>query len=323
MASTLVQNTVTAAQEHETFQNFFESWISEQNRDLQELISASQARAADRNNHHEDSSSRSLLTCKGEAGNQEQVVEENVVRPLINRVVRHYENYYRIKHEWVQKDVLSMLTPSWRSSLEEAFLWIGGWRPSMAFHLLYSKAGIQLEARLADIIRGLSTGDLADLSASQLANVDELHRRTLREEKEVTEKMAEHQETVADSSMVELSHVVTELIRNSESNQNNDDELEDRIESTLAPKEAGLETIMEKADDLRVRTLKGVIDILTPSQAVDFLIAAAELHLRLHDWGKKKDMNQNNQVQDPQGTHDRQYIGSPVAATAGGSGEEP
>jgi hypothetical protein len=43
------------------------------------------------------------------------------------------------------------------------------------------------------------------------------------------------------------------------------------------------------AFDLLLRALKGVLEILTPIQAVHFLIAAAELHSRLHDWGKKKD----------------------------------
>lgn len=64
---------------------------------------------------------------------------------------------------------------------------------------------------------------------------------------------------------------------------------EARVESTLAPKEEELEEVLQKADDLRLTTLKAVIEILTPIQAVHFLITAAELHLRLHDWGKKKD----------------------------------
>ncbi|OVA07935.1 Transcription factor TGA like domain [Macleaya cordata] len=211
-----------------------------------------------------------------------------------------------------------MLSPSWRSSLEEAFLWIGGWRPSMAFHLLYSKSGLQLEARLDDIIHGLSTGDLADLSASQLVSVDELQRRTIKEEKEITEKMAEHQETVADSSMVELSNVVSELMRNGADLTQNGEVVE-RVESTLAPKEDGLERIMERADDLRLRTLKGVIDILTPIQAVDFLIAAAELHLRLHDWGKQRDAN-HHVDENRRGAHHQHFSGSPSAAATAGVG---
>jgi len=37
----------------------------------------------------------------------------------------------------------------------------------MAFRLLYSKSGMQLEDQLADFIQGLSSGDLGDLSPSR------------------------------------------------------------------------------------------------------------------------------------------------------------
>ncbi|KAL2521260.1 protein DOG1-like 3 [Forsythia ovata] len=83
----------------------------------------------------------------------------------------------------------------------------------MTFHLLYSKSGMQLEARLDELIRGLSTGDLGDLSPCQLQQVNELHKNTIKKEKDSTEKYAKLQETVADTSMVELSHAATELMR--------------------------------------------------------------------------------------------------------------
>lgn len=267
----------------EGFHKFFECWLSEQDQHLHELISASK--------QHPRNGNTAELTPEE---------QDRVVRPLIDRVLRHYEQYYRAKSNWVKRDVLTMLSPSWRSSLEDAFLWIGGWRPSMAFHLLYSKSGLQLEARLAELIRGITTGDLADLSPSQLVRIDELQRNTIREEKELTEKLAKQQETVADTSMVELSHVVTELLSQDESGRSPGGIEEERVNSTLAPKENGLEEILEKADNLRLRTLKSVIDILTPTQAVHFLIAAAELHLRLHEWGKRRDAK-NNQADEAPG----------------------
>jgi len=79
---------------------------------------------------------------------------------------------------------------------------------------------------------------------------------------------------------------VSELLRSAETACEAEEE---RVDSTLAAKEKRLTEIFQKADDLRLGTLKGVLEILTPVQAVHFLIAAAELHSRLHDWGKKKD----------------------------------
>ncbi|XP_061949474.1 protein DOG1-like 4 [Populus nigra] len=265
-AAYLVSTLTNGSLSRETFRKFFECWLAEQNNYLEQLIST--CKDYDHNKKNSPQSSQATL------------------QPLINRVLEHYEHYYRAKSRWAKDDVLSMLSPSWTSTLEHAFLWIGGWRPSVAFHLLYSKSGHQLEAQLHELICGLGTGDLGDLSASQLTRVDQLQRKTIREENELTEKLAKHQETVADSSMVELAHEVTELLRS----ENTGDEVEEeRVESTLAPKKDGLQEILQMADDLRVRTIKGVVEILTPIQAVHFLIAAAELHLRLHDWGKKGD----------------------------------
>lgn len=267
----LSQTTENSNFDGESFHKFFDCWLSEQNQHLNELVEA----------EHQSTH----LTCER-------------VQALIDKVVEHYEYYYKAKSKWAKQDVLAMLSPSWRSSLEEAFLWIGGWRPSMAFHLIYSKSSLQFESRLNELmIQGLRTMEsvnLGDLSASQLAELDDMQRRTIREEREITDVMAKHQETVADNPMVELSHVVSEILRVDESesegnNNNNNKELEERIESTLEPKVEGLEKILQRADDLRLRTLQGIVNVLTPKQAIHFLIAAAELHLRLHEWGKKKD----------------------------------
>ncbi|KAI3707510.1 hypothetical protein L6452_26106 [Arctium lappa] len=245
----------------ETFHRFFECWISEQNTYLEELVSAA-------NNHNRDEN------------------DDAVLCPLIERVVGHYEQYYQAKSNWEKRDAISMFSPTWRSKLEDSFLWIGGWRPTLAIHLLYSKSGIQMEAKLGDLIRGLTTGDLGDLAPDQIKGIDDLQKKTIREERMLSDKLAKQQESVADRSMVELSNAVSEMIRNENDDAENEEE---KVESTLDSKKDGFEELLHMADDLRLETLKAVIEILTPIQAVHFLIAAAELHLRLHDWGKKRE----------------------------------
>ncbi|KAL8473471.1 hypothetical protein ACS0TY_029659 [Phlomoides rotata] len=240
----------------QSFHNFFECWIVKQNHHLQELVAAADGQPPP---------------------------DDKTLRPLLQRVIQHYEHYYRAKSRWAKNDVVSMFNPSWLSSLEDAFLWIGGWRPTMAFHLLYSMSGLQLEARLDELLRGISTGDLGDLGSGQLEYLDRLQRETVMEEKEVTEELARQQETVADTSMVEL---VTEMMREGAA----EEEDGGRVAATLAPKEEGMVVVLQRADDLRLRTLKAVIEVLTPMQAVHFLLAAAALHLRVHEWGKKRDV---------------------------------
>ncbi|XP_011097086.1 protein DOG1-like 3 [Sesamum indicum] len=275
-AKYMAQALRSEAEEYETFHEFFECWLSEQSRHLEELVLASKESERLQEQGHDD---HRPVT--------QQEVDERILRPKIAEVIEHYEQYYHVKSLWAENDVLLMFNQSWRSSLEDAFLWIGGWRPSIAFHLLYSKSGLQLEARLDELRQGLTVNDLGGLSYTQLNQVNELQRGTIREEKEITEKLAKQQEKVADSLMVELSHAVTESIR--EGNQAGPIVADERIEATLAVKEEGFTEIIKRADDLRLKTLRELINTLTPSQGVHFLIAAAELHMRLHEWGKKRD----------------------------------
>nr|GMC64575.1 protein DOG1-like 3 [Ipomoea batatas] len=261
--------------ESEGFQKFFECWLVEQKRDLEQLVSAVKTHLQD---------GRSNTNQGGEDNHN-----HNHLRPLIQRVINHYEHYYKVKSRYGKRDVIAMLTPSWRSKIEDAFMWIGGWRPSMAFDLLYSKSGLQLEPRLSELLSGLKTGDLGDLSPDQLTRIDELQRKTIREEKELDEKHAQVQESVADASMVELSHMVTELTRAGDKTMEEHGLQDERVASALAPKEKAMVDILQKADDLRLSTLKEVVNILNLIQAAHFLTAAAELHLRFHEWGMKMD----------------------------------
>lgn len=131
--------------QREQFTKFFESFLAEQSHDLYALRAAAAA---------------------------SQPPDESSLAQLISRVVSHYEHYYDTKAAWAQRDINPMFSPSWTSTTENIFMWIGGWRPSAAFHLLHSKSGMQLEARLEEIIRGGTVKDLGDVSATQLQALD-------------------------------------------------------------------------------------------------------------------------------------------------------
>lgn len=56
----------------------------------------------------------------------------------------------------------------------------------------------------------------------------------------------------------------------------------------------GLVSIIKKADDLRLRTMQKVVELLTTKQAVEFLIAAAELQFGVRGWGLNQDRQRAN-----------------------------
>jgi hypothetical protein len=164
----------------ETFAKFFECWILQQSRDLDALRAAA-------------------ATAMPAAGPEDDDAE---LRRLVDRVLGHYEHYYRAKSAAASSDVLPMFSPSWISSTETLYLWCGGWRPTAALQLLYSKSGAQLEAQLPAFLDGggLRDGDLGGLCADQLQAADQLQRRTIRSEREIEEAAASAQVTIYQST---------------------------------------------------------------------------------------------------------------------------
>ncbi|KAK9132140.1 hypothetical protein Scep_011668 [Stephania cephalantha] len=191
---------------------------------------------------------------------------------LVHRVISHYEDYYRVKSHSActpQVGVFYIFSAPWLSSLERSLHWVAGWRPTTIFHLLYTETSARFEARLLDFLHGLRTGDLGDLSPSQLSRVSDLQCRTVSEENLITYQLGLWQESACD--LVSLSRV---------------DQDDPEIQRLLL--------VLKNADDLRLRTMKKVVEILTPQQAVEFLIAAAELQFGVRGWGLDKDQDREN-----------------------------
>ncbi|KAJ3700620.1 hypothetical protein LUZ61_004325 [Rhynchospora tenuis] len=244
--ATAAQNDInTASGNNEQFNSFFQRFLAEQSRHLIDLRAAATAYP------HPPASD---------------------LQKLVERVVSHYEDYYQAKAAYAQHDITMMFSPTWTSSTEDLFMWAGGWRPTAAFHLLYSKSSLQLEARLEEILQGMRTANLGNLSAVQLQAVDGLHRSTIKTERAITEKWAAVQEEVAAKGMVEIAAADGEGMEG---------EMEGKRERALS--------VLQQADKLRIDTIKGIVGILDCFQAVHFLIAAAELHLAVHKYGRERD----------------------------------
>ncbi|KAG0536464.1 hypothetical protein BDA96_03G065900 [Sorghum bicolor] len=246
---------------NESFSKFFESWIGEQSRDLEELRAAASA---------------------------EPAAPEADLRRLVDQVMGHYAQYYSTKAAAAAGDVSMMFTPSWTSTTENLYLWCGGWRPTAAIQLLYTKSGMQLEHRLPVFLDGggLNKDDLSDLSVAQLRAADQLQHRTISREREIEEVAATAQEALTSKTMVELAGG-----GGGGGGGGMDAGAMDREMQTKAE---GMRQVLEMADGLRLETMREVVALLRPAQAVHFLLAAAELHLAVHDFGRRKDGHAGN-----------------------------
>ncbi|KAL2245488.1 UNVERIFIED_CONTAM: Protein DOG1-like 3 [Sesamum indicum] len=58
-----------------------------------------------------------------------------------------------------------------------------------------------------------------------------------------------------------------------------------------------LAKILERADQLRLKTIETLVELLTPQQAAEFLVAAAELHFGVRGWGIRVDRERGSMME--------------------------
>ncbi|MCL7028123.1 hypothetical protein MKW94_026930 [Papaver nudicaule] len=205
--------------------------------------------------------------------------EEQELTSVINKVVEHMQEYNNKRARLALVDATSFFSPAWCTSIENSYLWLAGCRPSLAIRLVYSLCGSELEAQLSEYFEGVRKGNLGELSADQLSLVSELQCRVIREEGRLSNKMAGLQEDIADYPLTRLANNSDDL--GTESNG--------QVEQALDSHANGLASVLVESDKLRLSTLKELLGIFTPLQAVDYLIASKKLHLRMHQWGQRRD----------------------------------
>ncbi|KAB2623586.1 hypothetical protein D8674_038878 [Pyrus ussuriensis x Pyrus communis] len=157
----------------------------------------------------------------------------------------HYAEYYRVKSLATERDTLFVFVAPSATTLERSLYWIGGWRPTTAFHLIYSESSIHFE----------------------FGRVSELQCETVKEGNAISEQLSEWQ-----AGAFEMIGACTNLDMNMGS----------------------LVSVLKTADDLRLRKVGKVVKPLTPQQAVEVLIAAAELQFGVRGWRMNQDRRHGN-----------------------------
>lgn len=197
---------------------------------------------------------------------------------LIDKIMSHFEDYTRQRQLMARADVSPYFAPTWCTSLERSVLWIGGCRPSSYIRLIYALCGLEIESQLTEFLHGVELGSLALLSARQLAAVDELQRKTIREERSLSTRQASLQEDLLDNPIASIVMAAGGGGGGS-------------AEAALDKHGRAMAEVLEEADRLRLGTVREVVRILTPRQAVDFLAAGKKLRLCMQEWGKKRDLD--------------------------------
>ncbi|VVA33759.1 PREDICTED: mRNAion factor [Prunus dulcis] len=200
---------------------------------------------------------------------EETLQNEVELQALVSKVTYLHKEYYTVKWAAAREDVLAFFCPVWSSPLENAYNWVTGWKPSMLFQLIGS----------------LRKTRLVNMSEEQLKKIEELRLKMRYEEEKVEREMERQQVAMADRRMVELARLESR-VRNG--GKVVEVEVEGLVDVALKVMLSGLERVMKAADCVRLKTLKGVLDVLSPLQCVEFLAATCMVQIRLRQWGRKK-----------------------------------
>jgi hypothetical protein len=190
------------------------------------------------------------------------------ISAVVGRFVAHLESYCAARAEL---DPVWTLSAPWATPPERgAAYWLAGWRPTTLVHLLYTESGRRFEAQLPDLLLGVRSGNLGDLSPAQLVQVDDLQRRAVAEEDALSREMARVQEGhgvvvgAAPGNEVDVAAVVG------------------RVRAVLG-----------RADALRLRTVRRAVELLEPAQAAELLVAAADMEIGFREFGLKYGLGRN------------------------------
>ncbi|KAI4298151.1 hypothetical protein L6164_031744 [Bauhinia variegata] len=235
------------------FSEFYERWIWKLEQILHELVEVIRHR------------------------NHEELVNDAQLQALLSKVTSHVKEFYTVKWAEARENCLPFFSPIWLSPLENAYLWVTGFKPSMVYGFVDSAKNPRVPAEgVAPFV----------VTAEQGRKIEELRIRTRMEEEKVEREMERIQMSMADRKIVELAKL-TIRVQNGDSTAG---QVDSWVEAALKGVNAGLEKAMKGADCVRLKALKGVLDVMTPMQGVEFLAAFLTAQLRLRLWGKRRVM---------------------------------
>ncbi|CAL1400917.1 unnamed protein product [Linum trigynum] len=185
---------------------------------------------------------------------------------LVSKLTQHHKGYYTVKWALAHEDVLPFFSQAWATPLEKAYSWLTGWKPSTMFKLLLSTTATS------------SGAVLIHLTQQQLETMEDLRQKVRLEEDKVERDMERQHVALADRRMVELARLAS---RGTVSPAR----INGLVEVALKGVADGLEKVVRAADCVRLRTLKGILEILTPPQCLAFFAASSTLLIRLRQLG--------------------------------------
>ncbi|CBI27049.3 unnamed protein product, partial [Vitis vinifera] len=178
-------------------------------------------------------------------------VGDNELRILVDGVMAHYDEIFRLKSMGAKSDVFHMLSGMWKTPAERCFMWLGGFRSSELLKIL----GNQLEP----------------LTDQQLMGICNLQQSSQQAEDALSQGMEALQQSLVET-----------LSSNSLGPAGSGNVADYMGQMAIAMgKLATLENFLHQADLLRQQTLQQMHRILTTRQAARALLVISDYMSRL------------------------------------------
>ncbi|XP_008243193.1 PREDICTED: transcription factor HBP-1b(c38) [Prunus mume] len=176
---------------------------------------------------------------------------DNELRILVDSVMTHYDEIFRLKSTAAKTDVFHMLSGMWKTPAERCFMWLGGFRSSELLKIL----GNQLEP----------------LTDQQLMGICNLQQSSQQAEDALSQGMEALQQSLVDT-LSSGTHGPT--------GSGNVADYMGQMAIAMG-KLATLENFLHQADLLRQQTLQQMHRILTTRQAARALLVISDYFSRL------------------------------------------
>ncbi|XP_061365337.1 transcription factor TGA3-like [Gastrolobium bilobum] len=165
---------------------------------------------------------------------------------LVQSVLNHYSNLFRMKADAAKADVLYLISGVWKASVERIFLWIGGSRPSQLLNIIVPQ--------------------LEPLTDQQIVSINNLRLSSQQAEDALSQGLDKLQQSLINDMAVDpLGAGVFGFQM-----------------AVAMEKFEALEGFVNQADHLRQQTLLHMSRILSTNQAAQSLLVLGEYFHRLH-----------------------------------------
>ncbi|GAA0150549.1 hypothetical protein LIER_09472 [Lithospermum erythrorhizon] len=191
------------------------------------------------------------------------------LQSLVEKGIQHFKNYN-------EERAPSLFSPPWCGPFEKCFFWLGGCKPSLSIRLVYSLSWAEFDAQLTEFLNGERKGNLGEITVDQLSTINAFNCKIVEDEEQLSARIADLQDDIADIPFAK---------RSNEIGKTQQQVLDDKA---MVAHMVVLAEILSGADQLRLKTIEELLmNILTPLQAVELLVATKRLHLTMHQWGKQ------------------------------------